>query len=54
MASTGETSYLFGIHDRGAEGIMAAAGRNGWVLVSEVIGRDADNMTGSDYQELAD
>jgi hypothetical protein len=54
MSHIGETSYLFGMHDRGAEGIMAAAGRNGWVLVSETIGRDADNTTGGDYQGLAD
>ena len=50
----GESSYLFGMHDRGAEPIMAAAGRKGWVLVNEIVGRDPNDTSGGSYQDLAD
>jgi hypothetical protein len=35
----GESPFLFGIHDRGGESLMAAAGRRGWVLCTEALGR---------------
>ena len=54
MAQSGESNYLFGMHDRGAEAIMADAGRKGWVLINEVIGHDPQNMKGASYDDLAD
>jgi hypothetical protein len=54
MTTKGESSYLFGIYDRGGEFLMADAGRKGWVVVGEAIGHDTDNETGRDYRALAD
>ena len=54
MTQTGESNYLFGMHDRGAEAIMAEAGRRGWVLISEAIGHDPQNMNGVSFEDLAD
>jgi len=54
MAQQGESIYLFGMYDRGAEAIMTEAGRKGWILVSEAIGHHPDNMSGASYRGLAD
>ena len=54
MTNKGESSYLFGIYDQGGEGLMADAGRKGWVVVGEDIGHDTDNESGKDYRSLAD
>ncbi|MBN1401389.1 MAG: LysM peptidoglycan-binding domain-containing protein, partial [Anaerolineae bacterium] len=50
----GESPYLFGLHDRGGEHYMGWAGRKGWVLITEALGRDPDNRTGRSYRDLAD
>ncbi len=54
MSEKGETSYLFGMHDRGAEALMSEAGRKGWILLDEAIGHDTRNESGGDYGDLAD
>lgn len=47
------SEYIFGMHDPGGEGIMLAAGRPGWVLVTEGIGSDPTNTSGGDYTALS-
>jgi hypothetical protein len=54
MVAKGESTYLFGVHDIGAEDVMAAAGRKGWVLITEGIGRDPGDPNGGNYQDLVD
>jgi hypothetical protein len=54
MAAKGESPYLFGMHDLGAQDIMTQAGRKGWVLITEGIGRDPGNVSGGDYHDLAE
>lgn len=50
----GESPYLFGIHDRGGEALMAAAGRRGWVLCTEAIGANRNDWSSKSYADLAD
>ncbi len=48
----GESPYIFGIHDRHGEFLMADKGRKGWVLVTEEIGRDPTKSDGGSYSDL--
>ena len=48
----GESPYIFGIHDRGGESLMAGKGRKGWVLVTEGIGRNPYDQSGGSYSDL--
>ena len=48
----GESPYIFGIHDRGGEHLMADTGRKGWVLITEEIGRNPTDTSGRDYSSL--
>lgn len=48
----GESPYIFGIHDRGGEFLMAEKGKKGWVLVTEEIGHNPAEMSGGDYSAL--
>jgi hypothetical protein len=50
----GESPYLFGLHDRGGEHYMGWAGRKGWLLITEELGRDPDNRASKSYRDLAD
>jgi LysM repeat protein len=50
----GESPYIFGMHDRGAEGLMQAAGRKGWVLVTEALGANRNDWGSQSYRDLAD
>ena len=50
----GESPYLFGLHDRGGEYLMAWAGRKGWVLCTEEIGANRNDWTGRSYADLAE
>ena len=50
----GESPYIFGIHDRGGEYLMAEKDKKGWVLVTEEIGRNPYEQSGKDYIDLAD
>jgi LysM repeat protein len=50
----GESAYLFGIHDRGGEALMAATGRRGWVLCTEAIGAGRNDWSTQSYADLAD
>ncbi len=46
-------AFVFGMHDRGAEHLMLDKGRRGWVLVTEALGADPNNGSGSNYTDLA-
>lgn len=48
----GESPYIFGIHDRGGESLMADKGRKGWVLCTEAIGRNPFDDSGLSYSDL--
>jgi LysM repeat protein len=48
----GESPYIFGIHDRGGESLMADKGKKGWVLVTEEIGHNPAEMSGGNYSAL--
>jgi hypothetical protein len=50
----GESPYIFGIHDRGAEYLMSWASRKGWVLCTEELGCDAKSWASRSYADLAD
>lgn len=51
----GENPYIYGLHDRGGEHLMIVNDQaKGWVLVTEAIGADPNDQSGSNYQELAD
>lgn len=45
-----DSELLFGLHDPGGEQHMLAAGRPGWVLFTEELGRDPNDFSGRDYQ----
>ncbi len=44
--------YIFGMHDRGGEHLMLGKNRPGWVLVTEAVGADPNNHSGSNYTDL--
>lgn len=44
-----DSVYLFGLHDPGGEQLMLDAGRPGWVLFTEELGRDPNNFSGKDF-----
>jgi N-acetyl-anhydromuramyl-L-alanine amidase AmpD len=48
-----DSEYIFGIHEPGGEGEMLAAGRPGWVLFCEAIGRDPNDRTGIDFSSFS-
>jgi len=50
----GESPYIFGLHDRGGEHLMAWANRKGWILCTEEVGRDSANWSSRSYADLAD
>lgn len=45
--------YIFGMHDRGGEDLMLNKDKRGWVLVTEAVGADPNNYSGSDYTDLS-
>jgi len=49
---SGESPFIFGLHDRGGEYLMARAARPGWVLCTEPLGSDPEDRTGKDYRDL--
>jgi hypothetical protein len=50
-----ESAYLYGLNDRGGEALMQGeeGQARGWVLISEAIGADPADTSGSDYTDLA-
>ncbi len=48
----GESPYIFGIHDRNGESLMADKGRKGWVLITEEVGRNPNDFNGQSYSDL--
>jgi LysM repeat protein len=51
---SGESPYIFGLHDRGGEHYMGWAGRKGWVVISERLGARPDDWSSASYRDLAD
>ncbi len=49
---TGESPYIFGIHDKGGEHLMAEKGKKGWVLITEEIGRNPYDHSSKSYADL--
>ncbi len=45
-----DSPFIFGFHDSGGEWIMAEAGRRGWILITEEVGSDPNNLSGVDYR----
>ncbi|MCL4827238.1 MAG: M23 family metallopeptidase [Caldilinea sp.] len=49
-----DSPFIFGLHDPGGEWIMAQAGRRGWILFTEEVGSDPNNLSGADYRPYSD
>ncbi len=49
-----DSPFIFGIHEPGGERHMRAAGRSGWILFSEVLGHDPQDLSGVDYTAYSD
>jgi len=47
------SDFIFGIHDFGGEEHMRAARKPGWIVFSEVVGHDPNDLTGKDYSSLS-
>lgn len=50
----GESPYIFGLHDRGGEYLMARAARPGWVLCTVPLGSDPNDWSGDDFADLVE
>ena len=50
-----DSVYLYGLHDRGGEATMQGlkTPTSGWVLATEGIGSERNNLSGADYSDLA-
>jgi N-acetyl-anhydromuramyl-L-alanine amidase AmpD len=49
-----DSPYIFGIHEPGGEQYMLDAGRPGWIVFSEVLGHDPEELSSVDYTGYAD
>ena len=47
------SDYIFGIHDVGGEEHLRAAERTGWIVFSEVLGHDPQDLSGRDYSSYS-
>ena len=47
------SDYIFGIHDFGGEEHMRAARKQGWIVFSEVLGHDPNDLLGKDYSSFS-
>ena len=47
------SDFIFGIHDFGGEDLIRAARKQGWIVFSEVVGHDPNDLTGKDYSSLS-
>jgi len=47
------SEFIFGIHDFGGEDHIRAARKQGWIVFSEVVGHDPNDLTGKDYSSLS-
>lgn len=45
-----DSRWIFGLHDPGGEQLMLDAGKPGWVVFTEAVGRDPRDMTGRDFR----
>src|SRR5438552_3401234 len=50
FAQSGESPYIFGLHDNGGENNMADMGKKGWILFTERLGHDPADLSGTDYR----
>lgn len=44
-----DSEYLFGLHEPGGEQLMLDAGRPGWILFTEEVGRNPNDFSGKDF-----
>ena len=51
---SGESPYIFGLHEPGGESHMANKGKKGWIVFTEGIGHDASVTSGGSYASFAD
>ena len=47
------SEYIFGIHDVGGEEYLRAAEKTGWIVFSEVLGHDPNDLSGKDYSSFS-
>ena len=47
------SEFIFGIHDTGGEEHLRAARKTGWVVFSEVVGHDPNDLAGKDYSSFS-
>lgn len=48
-----ESDYIFAIHEPGGEELMLAAGKPGWIVFTEAVGHDVEDLTGLDFTTFA-
>jgi hypothetical protein len=49
----GENLYIYGMHDRGGEHLMLVDNQaRGWVVVTEALGADPNDLSSSSYEDL--
>jgi hypothetical protein len=49
-----DSPYIFGLHDPGGEYIMAEAGRRGWIVFTEAVGSDPNDISGKNFRPWSD
>jgi hypothetical protein len=49
-----EPPHIFGLHEAGGEGHLAAMNRKGWIVFTEEVGRDPANVSGKDFRPWSD
>ncbi len=49
-----DSEFIFGIHEPGGENHMLELGRPGWIVFTEGIGADPNDMSGRDYRPWTD
>ncbi len=49
-----DAETIFGLQDAGGESHIFEAGRSGWILFNEAVGRDPNDRSGKDYSAFSD
>ena len=52
--SLNESEYIFGLYGPGGEHLMLASGRAGWMLLSQSVGSDPTDESGTDFSAYSD
>lgn len=48
-----DSTHIFGVHEPGGEDLMLAAGRPGWIVFTEAVGHDTEDLSGLDFSTFA-